>query len=99
MEAPLHISFRDMDSTPALEDAVRSGAAKLQQLCDRIERCDVVIERPHRHHRHGQKVRVRVMLGVPGPAIAVSEDHENGYAAIRGAFRTARRQLEDHARR
>jgi ribosome-associated translation inhibitor RaiA len=94
-----------MDPSPALEDFVRRWADKLEHLYDRIERCDVVIERPHQHHHHGQRVHVRVTLAVPGPDVVVSHDHaldgshEDAYVAIRDAFRAARRQLEDHVRR
>jgi ribosome-associated translation inhibitor RaiA/cold shock CspA family protein len=103
--SPAHLSFRDMDSTPALEDFVRGWVAKLEHVYDRIERCDVVVERPHQHHHQGQRIRVRVTLAVPGPDVVVSHDHsvdgahEDAYVAIRDAFHAARRQLEDHARR
>ena len=105
MPAPLHISFRDMASTPSLDTFIREWFAKLEHVYDRIERCDVIIERPHKHQRHGQQVRVHVKLGVPGPDIVVSHDHpldgahEDAYVAIRDAFTAARRQLEDHARK
>lgn len=104
MPIPLHFSFRDMDPTPALEEFVRQWVVRLEHAYNRIERCDVVIERPHQHHRQGQIVRVRVVLAVPGPDIVVSHDHsvdgshEDMYVAIRDAFRAARRQLEDHVR-
>lgn len=105
MPTPLHVSFRDMDSTPALEELIRDWVAKLEHVYDRIERCDVVVERPHQHHHQGQRIRVRVTLAVPGPDIVISHDHEldaaheDAYVAIRDAFHAARRQLEDHARR
>lgn len=105
MAIPLNITFRDMDSSPALEDRVRDLVAKLEQHYDRIERAEVVIERPHKRHRQGQRVHVRVELAVPGPDIVVSHDHEldgaheDTYVALRDAFRAARRQLEDRARR
>lgn len=105
MPAPLQVTFRDMDSTPALEEFVRHWASKLEHVYDRIERCHVLVERPHQHHHQGQRVHVRVTLAVPGPDIVVSHDHsldgshEDVYVAIRDAFHAARRQLEDHVRR
>lgn len=102
---PLTITFRDLESTPAIEGFVRRWASKLETAYDRIERCQVVIERPHQHRRQGQHYHVRVTLAVPGPDVEVSRDHaldgahEDLYVAIRDAFRAARRQLEDHARR
>lgn len=105
MSFPLTISFRDMDPSPAIEEFVRRWASKLETIYDRIERCQVVIERPHQHHHKGQRYRVRVSLGVPGPDIEVSHDHaldgahEDLHVAVRDAFRAARRQLEDHVLR
>ena len=37
---------------------------------DRIVRCEVMIETPHRHHRNGRQFHVRVRLTVPGGEIA-----------------------------
>jgi len=94
-----------MEPTLAIEDFVRRWVGKLETAYQRIERCDVVIDRPHQHHHQGQHTRVRVTLAVPGPDVVVSRDHaldgshEDVYVAIRDAFRAARRQLEDHARR
>ena len=105
MAFPMSISYRDMEPSPALEQFARAWAAKLEHVYDRIERSEVVIERPHRHQHQGQHYRVRVTLSVPGPDIVVSRDpaladeHEDAYVAVRDAFRAARRQLEDHARR
>jgi ribosomal subunit interface protein len=105
MPVPLRLSFRDMETTAALEELVGRWVERLERTYHRIERCDVVVDRPHQHHRQGRRIRVRVTLAVPGPDIVVSRDHaldgshEDAYVAIRDAFRAARRQLEDHARR
>jgi ribosome-associated translation inhibitor RaiA/cold shock CspA family protein len=94
-----------MEPSPATEEFIRRWTSKLETVYDRIERCEVVIERPHQHHHQGQRYRVRVTLAVPGPDVEVSRDHaldgahEDLHVAIRDAFRAARRQLEDHARR
>lgn len=105
MTIPVQITFRDMASTPALDELVHTWARKLEHVYDRIERCHVLIERPHQHHRQGQRVHVRITLAVPGPDVVVSRDHaldgahEDTYVAVRDAFEAARRQLEDHVRR
>lgn len=105
MPVPLKIFFRDMDSTPSLDHLVRRWMKRLERIYDRIERCEVMIERPHQHQRKGHRIRVRVTLAVPGPDIVVSREHgldgahEDVYVAVRDAFHAARRQLEDHARR
>jgi len=100
MAIPLSIAFRDMEKTPAIERFVQRWATRLEQVHPRIERCNVLIERPHQHQHQGQRFHVRVSLSVPGPDIVVSRDHaldgahEDLYVAIRDAFRAARRQLE-----
>ena len=105
MEFPLDITFRDMESSPAIEASVRRWAEKLARAHDRILRCHVIIERPHQHQRQGQLLRVAVTLSVPGPDIVVSHntgrfgEHEDFQVALRDAFMAARRQLDDRARR
>ncbi len=94
-----------METSLALEEFVRRWATKLARVYDRIGSCEVVIERPHQSQHQGQHVHVRITLAVPGPDIVVSHGqvrdgaHEDAYVAVRDAFRAARRQLEQHARR
>ena len=105
MSFPLTLTFRNLTPSPTIESFVRRWAAKLETAYDRIERCTVVIERPHLRQHQGQRYAVHITLAIPGPDINVSRDHaidgahEDIYVAIRDAFRAARRQLEDHARR
>lgn len=101
----LHLSFRDMESSPAVEARVRERAARLERYFARITACRVVIESPHHHHHQGRQFRVRVDLTVPDGEIiadtgrAANSAHEDVYVAIRDAFDTAGRRLEDWARR
>lgn len=94
-----------MESSPAIEAAVRRWVKKLARVHDRIARCHVIIERPHQHQHQGQSMRVGVTLSVPGPDVVVSRNtgragvHEDLRAAIRDAFAAARRQLDERGRR
>ena len=103
MEPAINITYRDIPSSPYVEAAVRDWIVRLGRLSKRIQRCEVVIQRPHQHHRQGQRYDVRVELVVGDHVIAVSREpglepaHENLYVAIRDTFRAARRQLQDHA--
>jgi ribosome-associated translation inhibitor RaiA len=105
MSFPIEVRFRDMETSAALDQFVRRWAAKLGRVHERIGSCEVVIERPHQHQHQGQHIHVRITLAVPGPDIVVSHGqerdgaHEDAYVAVRDAFRAARRQLEQHARR
>lgn len=105
MQVPVHIKFHGIDVSPSLEQRIREQVEKLEQFCDRITSCEVVVELPHQHHRHGKQFHVRIDLSVPGSDIVVSRDpgegdaHEDPYVAVRDAFLAARRQLEDWVHR
>lgn len=105
MQLPLQITFRNMDSSPAVEARVRERAEKLDQYFDHIMSCRVVIEAPHKHHHQGNLFHVRIDVTVPGKELVVSREpnkhqaHEDAYVVIRDAFDAMRRQLEDYARK
>ena len=99
MQLPLQISYRNMESSAAIDAVVREKAAKLEQFHSRIMSCHVAIEQPGRHQHQGKQFVVRLDIGVAGSEIAVNRDHhEDAMVAVRDAFDAARRKLEDHAR-
>lgn len=85
-----------------MTNAVERWADRLGHHYDRIQRCEVVIEQPHRSSRSGGTFHVRIDLQIPNQTITVSRDsgrdpaHEDVYVAIADAFRAARRQLMEH---
>lgn len=101
MQLPLQITFRHMDSSPAVEARIRQKVGELERFFDRIISCRVIVECAHPRRRQGNLFRVRVDLKVPGAAIVVGRDpalrhaHEDVYVAIRDSFDAARRLLED----
>jgi len=104
MQIPLLITFRNLDRSPVVEASVREHAEKLDKYYDRIMSCRVVIEERHKHHRHGNHYHVSVDVTVPGAELVASREpdphhaYTDVYIAIRDAFDTMRRQLEDYAR-
>jgi ribosome-associated translation inhibitor RaiA len=100
----LRIAFRNMDVSEALEKRIRTRAAELDQLCDRITACDVVVEMQHRHQSQSGTFHVRVDLALPGRTIVVRREpgahhaHADAHVAVRDAFDSARRQLGDCVR-
>lgn len=99
MQLPIQTTYRGMESSAALDDAVRARVAKLEQFHPRLTSCRVVIEQPAHHKRKGKEFVVHVDLTAPGGEIAVNRDHaEDVYVALRDAFDAARRKLEDFAR-
>ena len=63
-----------MSSSSSVEGSIRRWVARLEQDCDRIHSCSVLIERPHNHRAQGNHFHVRIDLAVPGRQIVVSHD-------------------------
>jgi len=105
MQKPVQITFRGMESSKAVEESIREHVEKLNRYYDGIIGCRVVLEAPHRQHHQGNLFRVSIDIKVPGSEILISRDkgdkhdHEDAHVAIRDAFLSARRRLEDFARR
>jgi ribosomal subunit interface protein len=105
MQLPIQITFRNLDRSEAIEAKIRERAEKLDEYYDRIMSCRVAVEAQHKHHHQGNNYHVRVDVTVPdGELVASREPDEHHsytdvYVAIRDAFDTMCRQLEDHGRR
>jgi len=74
INTPLHITFRDMPSSEAVEAAIREKAEKLEEFHSGIIGCKVVVEEPHRHHHRGRLYHVRIDLTLPGAEIVVKHE-------------------------
>jgi len=104
MKLPVEITFRNMSASEALENNVRDKVEKLEQFCDRITSCRVVVEAGHRHQHKGNLYHVRIDMTLPGVELVVSRDpaenknHADVYVAVRDAFDAARKQLDKHVR-
>jgi len=105
MQIPVQVTFRDMPVSDEIELACRKEAEKLERYHPRITGCHVVVAQPHRHHRKGNLFQVRVEVVLPGGEVAVNREppeHRQGAVielAIREAFDTVRRRIEDVLRR
>ncbi|MBD3676179.1 MAG: HPF/RaiA family ribosome-associated protein [Planctomycetaceae bacterium] len=105
MQVPLELSFRNMETSPELEELIQEHVDKLEEFFDRITACRVVVEAPHQHHHKGNLYQVRIYLSVPEHDIVVDRSpekdraHEDIQIAIRDAFDAARRQLQDFVRK
>ena len=103
MDVPLELSFHQVDSSEAVERRVRERAAKLDRLYGRIASCRVAIEAPHRQHRKGNLMRVRIDISVPGKELVVTREphHKQDYAEpdvyalVNDAFDAAERQVKE----
>ena len=104
MQTPLQITYRHMESSPAIERTIREHVTKLEKLCDRITACHVMIETPPAHKTKGAPFDVRIDIQVPGKEIYVHnqrsdhDEHADFYTALNRAFDAAKRKLQDYTR-
>jgi ribosome-associated translation inhibitor RaiA len=102
MHAPLQVTFRHMDCSPALESRIYEHATRLERLFPVITHCRVVVEVPPAHKNKGAPFEISIELSVPKRQIVVNSErakhpeHVNAHVAVRDAFRNARRLLEDY---
>lgn len=106
MQIPLQITFHGIDHSDAVETRIREKVGKLEQFFDRITSCRVAVESSHKNssnlHHKGDAYHVRVDLTVPGSELVVkrdSDEHEDIYAALKGAFQAMERQLKEYVER
>ncbi|HTQ34343.1 MAG TPA: HPF/RaiA family ribosome-associated protein [Stellaceae bacterium] len=105
MTVPLQITFRDLPSSPAVEEQIRERAEHLERVFDRLTACRVTVEGRHRPQRAGRVAHLCIELSVPGKTITIGrgaaelESHDDVFVAVRAAFDAARRRLDRHAQR
>jgi cold shock CspA family protein/ribosome-associated translation inhibitor RaiA len=101
----LQVTFRHLEPSPRLEALIREQADKLDGFYNHIMTCHVMIDAIHRLHPNATVFQVRIDLTVAGGELYVGRDagdpraNEDVYAAVREAFHTMRRQLQEYARR
>ena len=101
MQVPLQIAFRDVGQSDALAADIRKQAARLDRFCDHIVSCRVTLGTVAAHKNQGKLYEVHVDVRVPGDEMASSQKHanEDAHVAIRDAFDTMQRRLEDYVRK
>lgn len=100
MQLPLKITDRSMGLSEAAREDIREKSELLKKYYDRIIRCEVIVDAPHRHHSKGLLYEVRINITAPDAEMIIKrETDEDLYVAIRDAFDAARRRLEDLAQR
>lgn len=105
MQIPIQVSFHGMAGSDELEAACRREAYKLERYAQRITGCRVVISAPHQHRTKGNLYEIRIDLSLPQHEIVVNRvptEHradETLELALREAFDSARRRLQDEVRK
>jgi ribosomal subunit interface protein len=96
MKLLLQITARDFELTDAIKSEITEKVEKLENFCDQITKCRVVVESPHRHSHDGKLYNVNIDIKVPGSEIVVKrEPNEDLYVAIRDSFSAAKRKIEE----
>lgn len=100
MQIPLQITVRDMARSDALDGRIQEKVAGLEHFHPRITSCRVTVSESRKHHHQGRQFEVRVDLRVPGHGEIISNrhHHEDVYVALRDAFDSTTRQLEEVVR-
>lgn len=95
MQLPVHIQFRGMEPSEALEASARAHAHKLELFASNITACRITIDLEQKHQHQGRPYGVRMDLTLPGHELVVSRvQNEDVYVALRDAFDSMRRQLD-----
>jgi len=90
----LQVTFRNMKSSPTVEEWVREAAGKLETFYGRIMGCHVAIEVPHRHHLRGALFHVRIDLTLPGGELVIKREASLAKSARRAGRLGIRKQME-----
>lgn len=106
MQTPVEIEYQDMAARPAVQEQVADHVNKLEQRYGRITACRVIVKGPGNRHQTGGLYEINIRLALPdgrevnvGRTSKADERHSDLPFAINDAFKRARRQLQDNARR
>ncbi len=102
MQVEPQITFKGLETSPALEALIRQRIGHLGRMHPRITSCRVVIEAPHRAAETAKPpLRVIVEVAVPGRNTVVAKDAQQRHEAkedlavpLNNAFDAVERQLE-----
>ena len=104
MQIPLQVTFEGCDPSEATCAAIEREVERLEKHNRHIIGCRVVVIAPSQKHRHGTGFQVHISLTIPPHENVIvnharSDDsrYEHVEAAVREAFASARRQIDDLA--
>lgn len=105
MDTPLQVSFHNLPRSRTVASAAREAIERLEGQFDRIVRCCVMLDQPHRHRKQGNSLQVKIDLKVPGGELVVKREPAGSLepgdliAPIHEAFEDLQRRLERFVQR
>jgi ribosome-associated translation inhibitor RaiA len=103
MQNPLQVAFEGIDPSKATRSAIEREVERLEKHNSHIIGCRVTVIAPSHKHRHGSGFHVHILLTIP-PHETVIVNHapseggsEHVEVAVKDAFASARRQVDDLA--
>jgi cold shock CspA family protein/ribosome-associated translation inhibitor RaiA len=106
MQSPVEVVFQNVSADQSTRDMVEKHVAALEQRFGRVTACRVVVKGPSNHHQTSGHYEVNIRLVLPdGKQVnvertpPVDQRYSDLPFALNNAFKRARRQLQDKARR
>ena len=106
MQTPVEIEYQELAADPALQEMIADQVKKLETRFGRITACRIVVKGPGGRHHNGGLYDINIRLALPdgrevniGRTPKADERHSDLPFAVNDAFKRARRQLQDNARR
>lgn len=99
MKPAVDVLYRDLESSPALNEVISKKLEKLNRYSDQIMYSRVVLDTPHNHKHKGKQFRASIEIDIKGHPIAVTQDNESIHVAVRDAFISAERKVKQIAAR
>jgi cold shock CspA family protein/ribosome-associated translation inhibitor RaiA len=106
MQTPVEMEFQDTVVSPQHQDMISRQLEKIEQRFGRVTAGRIIVKGPGSRHQMGGLYDINIRLALPngrevnvGRTATADERHSDLSFAINDAFKRARRQLQDHARR
>jgi len=103
MQAPLQITFRNMEASEIIEADIRKQVDKLTRHYPDIITCHVVIEAPASHHHKGGLFKTRIDITCPDGKFVINreppaehKENKDAHVSLRDAFNAVERQLDEY---
>lgn len=93
---PVDVVFRNMTHDEGMASDIVERSHSLAKVHSRIERCRVVVDRPHQHRQEGSPYAVRIHVAVPGDDVVVETHIPAPEIGDRDTIRRSDARKADH---